>query len=382
MYTLQQLLFSASLAVYVATSIFFAAVRWGHKCEQYAKHMDYYYPAWRVLVACYLSNIIMAPAIFLPASEDAILQLRMLLILASPFFCSVLLFSYFGKIQKNERWRRPIYVLSIPFAVVAVIATVLVFIPGTQLQGVFCRVFFAVGGTLGLVYLLCFIMALRMIVQELRRSMEEEYSNPNDFPQRFASGIMWIPLVHLAVSWITTYIGTPVAMSIGLLALSGISIALLIGVLSPHRAIEVDQLEKMLEPSKTPSPEITSEAAPEAVSEASSVAEESAESLSEERKDEIAKAIRYVVEEKQGYQDQHLTLTDLAHKVGYNRTYVSAVLKERLGGFFVYVNRCRLAHAARLRAEQPGISVSELIDASGFSRTTYYKIRRQLEENK
>ena len=264
MYTLQQLLFSASLAVYVATSIFFAAVRWGHKCEPYAKHMDYYYPAWRVLVACYLSNIIMAPAIFLPASEDAILQLRMLLILASPFFCSVLLFSYFGKIQKNERWRRPIYILSIPFAVVAVIATVLVFVPGTQLQGVFCKAFFAVGGTLGLVYLLCFIMALRMIVQELRRSMEEEYSNPNDFPQRFASGIMWIPLVHLAVSWITTYIGTPVAMSIGLLALSGISIALLIGVLSPHRAIEVDQLEKMLEPSETPSPEITSEAVPEA----------------------------------------------------------------------------------------------------------------------
>ena len=161
-----------------------------------------------------------------------------------------------------------------------------------------------------------------------------------------------------------------------------ISIALLIGVLSPHRAIEVDQLEKMLEPSETPSPEITSEAVPEAVSEASSVADESAESLSEERKDEIAKAIRYVVEEKQGYLDQHLTLTDLAHKVGYNRTYVSAVLKERLGGFFVYVNRCRLAHAARLRVEQPGISVSELIDASGFSRTTYYKIRRQLEENK
>ena len=152
MYTLQQLLFSASLAVYVATSIFFAAVRWGHKCEPYAKHMDYYYPAWRVLVACYLSNIIMAPAIFLPASEDAILQLRMLLILASPFFCSVLLFSYFGKIQKNERWRRPIYILSIPFAVVAVIATVLVFVPGTQLQGVFCKAFFAVGGTLGLVY--------------------------------------------------------------------------------------------------------------------------------------------------------------------------------------------------------------------------------------
>ena len=320
----------------------------------------------------------MVPAIFLPASEDAMLQLRMLLMLASPFFCAVVLFSYFGRIQKNVRWRRPVYILSIPFAVVALTATVLVFMPGTQLQGVFCKAFFAAGGTLGLVYLVCFIMALRMIVMELRRSMEEEYSNPNDFPQRFASGIMWITLVHLAVSWITAYIGSRAAMSIGFLALSGISVALLIGVLSPHRAIEVDHLEKILDPDKAHSPEAPSESAPEA----SSGAEEIAESLSEERKDEIAKAIRYVVEEKQGYLDQHLTLTDLAHKVGYNRTYVSAVLKERLGGFFVYINRCRLTHADRLRAERPGISVSELIEASGFSRTTYYKIRRQLEENK
>lgn len=58
------------------------------------------------------------------------------------------------------------------------------------------------------------------------------------------------------------------------------------------------------------------------------------------------------------------------------------MLSERLGGFFVYVNRCRLAHAARLQKERPDISVSELIDASGFSRTTYYKVRRELDSNK
>lgn len=33
----------------------------------------------------------------------------------------------------------------------------------------------------------------------------------------------------------------------------------------------------------------------------------------------------------------------------------------------------------KLQPSRPDISVSELIDASGFSRTTYYKIRKQLE---
>ena len=85
-YSLQDLLFSVSLAAYVVTSVIVAAVRWGHKCPAFASHADYYYPAWKVIVGCYFANLLMAPAIFLPHEADAILQLRMLLILASPFF--------------------------------------------------------------------------------------------------------------------------------------------------------------------------------------------------------------------------------------------------------------------------------------------------------
>ena len=49
-FTSQDLLLSTSLAVYMATSLIFAAVRWGHKCEPFARHADYYYPAWKALV--------------------------------------------------------------------------------------------------------------------------------------------------------------------------------------------------------------------------------------------------------------------------------------------------------------------------------------------
>lgn len=359
-FTSQDLLLSTSLAVYMATSLIFAAVRWGHKCQPFARNADYYYPAWKTLVLCYLSNILMAPAIWMPQEADAILQLRMLLILASPFFCAILLFSYFGTILGSSGWRRPVYALIVPYAIIAIFSTVLVFIPGTQIQGSFCRVFFAVVGTLALIFLGCYILAIRMIVLELRRSLEEEYSNPNDFPRQFASGILWVPLVHLAVSWAGAYMGTNVSLAICLLGLSAISVVFLIGVLPPHRTADI------------PSPDNAPEAgaAPEA---------KEADVLPEERKDEIEQAVRHLVEDEKAYLDQHLTLTGLSRSIGFNRTYVSAVLNERLGGFFVYVNRCRLAHAARLRVERPDISVSELIDASGFSRSTYYKIRNQLE---
>ena len=60
--TLQDALFSAALAVYLTASVFVAAVRWGHRCQPYGKHMDYYHPAWKTVIFCYLSNLLMAPA--------------------------------------------------------------------------------------------------------------------------------------------------------------------------------------------------------------------------------------------------------------------------------------------------------------------------------
>jgi transcriptional regulator GlxA family with amidase domain len=51
-----------------------------------------------------------------------------------------------------------------------------------------------------------------------------------------------------------------------------------------------------------------------------------------------------------------------------------------MGGFYTYVNRCRLAHVARLKVQQPDTSIEEIATASGFgSRQSYYNVRRQLE---
>ena len=44
-------------------------------------------------------------------------------------------------------------------------------------------------------------------------------------------------------------------------------------------------------------------------------------------------AIRKVVEVDQAYLDSHLTLQDVAVRCGYNRTYISGLVKSELGGF-------------------------------------------------
>lgn len=374
MYSGEELFFCVSVAVYVAISLAIAAIRWGHKCQPYARHADYYYPAWKALVFCFTSDALLIPIIFMPQDTDAVLYLRMMLILASPFLCALVLFSYFGKVLNVGWWRNPVYALSIPFALLVVTALTLTLIPGTQIEGTFCAWFFSISGALALVFLSCFFMAMRMIARAMRRFSEENYSNPDDFPRQFAKGVIWIPILHVAISWTATFIGSLESLSIGVLLLSILGVIFLIGALSPHRTLDVERLEsselqmesiEMSEPS-LPEPEIESESFEEA--------------LSQDRKDEIMSIIRHHVEDEQAYLDSHLTLTSLSRTCGVNRTYLSQVISECMGGFYNYVNRCRLAHVARLKVQQPNASIEEIVTASGFgSRQSYYNVRRQLE---
>lgn len=374
MYSFDDTMFSAAVAVYIAVSVCIGAIRWGHKCEPYARHADYYYPAWKAVVFCYMSDLLLVPIVFMPTDTDAILYLRMLLILASPFFCAVLIFSYFGRVLKVRWWRNPVYALYIPFTLMTVTALVLTLIPGTQLQGDFCLWFFSISGFLALVYLACFVLAVTMVARAMRRFQEENYSNPEDFPRNFAKGIIWVPIMHLIASWTGTFIGTRTSLSITMLILSVLGLIFIIGALGPHRTMDVERLEsgelQIEAVPDLPEPQI-SEPKPESVVE---------ETLSQDRKDDIAAIIRRHVEQEQAYLDSHLTLASLSRTCGVNRTYLSQVINERMGGFYVYINRCRLAHVARLKVQHPEASIEEIVTASGFgSRQSYYNVRRQLE---
>ena len=313
----------------------------------------------------------------MPNDEDTILQMRMMFIMGSPFFCATLMFVYFGKSLKTTKWHRPIIIMALIFALLMGTSTTLAIIPGNQIvyRSVFCKWLFSFTGVMALLFMACFIQALRMIIRALQRFSESNYSNPDDFPQQYASEVIWIPVVNVLTSWCTTFIGSQTALSIGLIIIAVTNAIFLIGALSPHRSLDVSRLEQ--ESNNPAEPEIDDEQEPEPEA---ILVQTNEETISQERKEEIARTIRHFVEDEQAYLDNHLTLASLSRTCGINRTYVSQVISERMGGFYTYVNRCRLAHAAQLKVQNPDASVEELASASGFgTRQTYYNIRRQLE---
>ena len=357
LYSSQDLFFSVALGIYVAGCIICGLVRWGHRCGPYNRHQDYYFPAWRTVVFCFLSNLVVFPGIFMPQDADAQMLLRAFFILSSPFCCAMLIFSYFGSILQFKWWRKPLFWMAVPFALVFLTGTVLALLPGTQLGDLPAKILVSIAGILALVYLGVFCQTIWMVARAMKRVSAANYSNPEDFPQHYAARIIWLPFVHILICWTASIIGTPLVMSCALLLLTALYVVFLISALSPHRNVDVHQLEAQPEESSAPE----------------------TESLSPEKKAEILQTIRKVVEEDKAYLDSHLTLTALAHSCGYNRSYVSMVMNESLGGFFYYVNSCRLAHAERFRKENPDASIEQMAVASGFAyRQTYYSVKAKM----
>ena len=260
-------------------------------------------------------------------------------------------------------WKRPNVALSVPFAMVMLTTLVTTLMPGTQLAGDFLYGVLLFAGILTLACIACFVLAVRMIARAMRNFSEENYSNPDDFPQAFASRIIWIPMVHVGTSWVSAFLGTQTALTIGLLLITVINALFLVSFLNPHRALDESALEgdslKIL--SEEPAGPTTYE------------------TLSPERKEEIIRIIRQKVEVEKAYLDSHLSLKTLSQTCNVNRTYVSQVLTEQFGGFFTYVNQCRLAHAELYRVAHPKADIDDVALASGFnSRQSYYNARNRL----
>ncbi len=354
------MMLSLSLVVYLTTCAVVAAVRWEHKCLPYAEHVDYYFPGWRALVFGALSNLALLPVVFMPEDTDALLQLRLILLMASPSFCSVLIYGYFGHVLKLTWWRKPAIAISWSYMAMLLFALAITLIPGTQMQGMFRSIYFIIAGVLTTAYLVALVLAMIMIIQPLSKFSEESFSNPDDFPEQYARTLIFIPLLHLIMSWSATFNGTPEVLTFSLLMLSVLMVIILLGALSPHRTLEVEQLKKEVVAEQT-----------------ESIAEP--EQLDQERKEEILRAIRLKVEDEEACLDSHLTLSKLSQLCGFNRTYVSGVLNESLGGFFGYVNRCRLEHAEVYKKEHPEADMDEVALLSGFNnRQSYYNARKKL----
>ena len=374
---------------FLTTSLALAAVRWFHMCRPFDRNPRYYYPGRPFVFAVFLNSALLIPYIINPECPDAWYLARIYFLPVTLFHFTVLMFAYFGSIMQWKKWRMPIIVMGAPVLAALVIAFCLAVYHGKHIEEVLgsllCDyILYALGAV---VTLFCFA-ALFMVIRWAKRFGEDDFSNSADFPVVAAKRWMLLVIVNVAFCWIGAVSDSRTVLAVLMVLLAIAQVVFIISALHPHRRGLIDD-EEDGEDEKDAG--VDKDAGAEDLEDAGSLGVESqgpcaehiySRTISQQKKGEILEAIRTVVEEQEAYLDPHLTLQDVADRSGYNRTYVSGLIKSEYGSFFSYINRRRLAHVESYQKENPAATILEAVIASGFnSRQAYYSVKKRLESN-
>ena len=361
MLSAEEYFFGSMTAVFVVVCVVIAAVRWFHMCHPYDRHPDYYYPGRRSMTIIYLVSLLLIPCAVLPSYRGAWLLAKAYFLPVAIYLLSIMLFSYFATVKHWRKWRRPTVIIGIIALLALLTGPTIALFGGDRVSNY--RIGYIIIYGLGILMTGFCVFAVTVVLRWVARLDPAEYSNPQDFPVTFARRMVGLLMTTVSLLWIAALADSRIVMGLLEILMSVFSVVLLISALHPHRH---------------------QEPAEEEVS-ADAMADDTAQvysyNLSPAKTRAIGAAIRKVVEEQEAFLEPHLTVQDVATRCGYNRTYVAGVFKTRLGGFFTYVNTLRLNYADAYRAEHPAASLTEIVEASGFSsRSSYYAVKSKLQK--
>lgn len=350
---------SMAMFGYVLSCLTFAVVGWFHMCRPHNKTPRYSYPGRPLATTIYAFSLLLVPAILHPSDTDTRVLVNAYFFVLVPYYSGVLLYKYFGSVMQWNGWARPALILLVPIALFIAVLFLYAAVPGFDwLYGPLHYVTLT-GVALGAITTLFSIRSIHTVLKWGKLMDDETYSNMDDFPIHYARKIITMPIIHAALLWPPILSGNPRLLAVACLMLIPCNITMLIFKLHPHRVWkeESESLQPKQEKEGNAPPKHTI--------------------------DNIAKSIRHTVDEEELYLDPHLSMQDVVDRCGYGRTYVSWVFKNRLGGFFNYVNGLRLSYAEQYRKKHPMATLDEVATASGFTtRQSFYRVKQRLTANK
>ena len=360
--------YGLTLFGFIASCLFFAAVRWFHLCRPYHKDVKYYYPARTTATLCYLSFVVLLPFLAHPLEPRAWLFTKTFVLVMTPFYGAQMLFCYFGTVKSWFAWRKPGWVIQSVLALATAALWIWAVWPGITPDADTINKLVLLMIACGIVSFIYVIWMLHWIYRQLKNVEKENYSNPSDFPSRLARQALVLIVLSLILFLPPVVANSPLLMGITFLLSMGINTYLLILILHPHRHRPIiDEIGEINVNANIDDNQNDNEI------------DEEKKQFSDETVVFIKKEITKFVEDERQYLNQHLTVKEVAEHCSYGRTYVSYVFKNEMGGFFNYVNKLRLQHADRYRKEHHLAGQEEIALESGFSsRQSYYAIRRRM----
>jgi len=314
----------------------------------------------------FLSSLLLLPCVILPGDGDCGFLLKTYFLPVYILLITLVLLSYFGSVMQMKQWVWTLLAVGVLVFVVLAVVFVCAVLPGDQLYGSTAAV--PVSADIYILGVIATVLACLSLlkVREWSRDFDEgDYSNPMDFPVRFAWRVIAMALCCLVFLWVGALVDNRVVTGVVLLLMSTGSVFLVVLSLYPNRSRTPEDRERKNRNSPVaaddlPEPDITT--------------------VPQDLQDEILAAVRKLVEGKRAFLEPHLTVQEVAERCGYDHAAVAAVIKTESGSFFKYVNTLRLNHVEAYRLEHPRASLSASVERSGFdSLQTYYNVKARLQ---
>jgi len=345
---------------YLTSCIIFAIVRWFHVCQAPKDQRSYIWPDRKLQVIVYTMAILLLPYIINPTNPRAWTLWKLYFPGTYYFYIGVLLFCYFGTVKQWNSWKNASWVAAIIVSIAMVPLVLDAWIPGGMLKQNVTKIWENVVLFVS-IYMMGYCgIAVWQVRRWIKETSEENYSNPDDFPEIYARRVWAIPVWITPLIWAATIFDNPSVMAACNILLALFNIILLLIAMPPWRrtdfVCETEEVPEELEES------------------------EWRDEQQQERSRKIAEEIEAFVRIGKGFLNPHLKIDNVVEHCSYSRTYVSRTFKTHYGGFSRYVNRLRLNYFDNYMKQHPDATKDAAAQESGFiSYTAYYKVKDRLE---
>lgn len=345
--------------LYITTCWTFAIIRWFHTCQEPRERQSYIWPDRKMQCLVYSMATLLLPYVIDPTDEAAWTLMKSYFPATYYFYCGLLLLCYAGTVKQWSRWKFISWV-----ATCIVIATMLIPVLNAWLpfefmnkQGIEFWHYITTFESL-LMMGFCFI-AMWQVWCWIRESNDANYSNPDDFPVRYASTVLLYPIILTPLLWPAYILDSRQVMAFLHILLAVFNMLLLITVMPAWR-------RKNILPSTEEDEDNVDD-------------ETKQDARIEEIMEQTAREIAAFVEGQRAYLDPHLNVDDVVSHCQLGRTYVSMTFQRRYGSFANYVNNLRLNHYDQYLTDHPDETKESGALASGFANyMAYYRAKQRI----
>ena len=344
--------------LYITTCWVFAVVRWFHTCQEPKECHAYIWPDRKLQVLAYLMATLLLPYVINPTNEAAWTLMKSYFPATYFFYCGLLMLCYAGTVKQWSRWKPVSWV-----AACIVIATMLLPVLNAWIPFEFLNVqgkqFWHYVITIESLLMMAYCcMAMWQVWHWIRESYDAHYSNPDDFPIKYVSRVLYFPIVLTPLVWPAYILDSRQVMAVLHIFLAVFNLELLITVMPAWR-------RKFMLPS-TIEDEVGSD----------NDGQEDANV--EEQIEQTALEIQAYVKDQCAYLNPHLKIDDVVEHCKLGRTYVSVTIQRRFGSFASYVNGLRLEHYEQYMIQNPEETKESAALASGFTNyMSYYRAKQR-----